>query len=85
VPASAPWVEHFVGELLDFSGVADAHDDQLDAFVSAFDHAARVMLAAVPSGALATSRAWDREQRGGALGLAPPATQTVLAPRRRYQ
>jgi predicted phage terminase large subunit-like protein len=85
VPASAPWVEHFVGELLDFSGVADAHDDQLDAFVSAFDHAARVQLAAVPSGALATSRAWDREQRGGALGLAPPAAQTVLAPRRRYQ
>jgi predicted phage terminase large subunit-like protein len=38
VPQSAPWVDAFVAELLDFSPRA-AHDDQVDALVGAFDAA----------------------------------------------
>lgn len=36
VPTSAPWLDAFVSELLDFSPRA-AHDDQVDALVGAFD------------------------------------------------
>lgn len=86
VPDGAPWADAFVGELLDFSGINDAHDDQLDAFVAAFDHAARTSpLVVVPPGGFAPMRSWDRTQTGATVGLAPPSTAPVLAPRRRYQ
>ncbi len=36
-PESAPWLSAFVGEVADFSGINDDHDDQVDALVAAFD------------------------------------------------
>lgn len=36
VPRQAPWLQAFLAELLDFTGVNDYHDDQVDAFASAF-------------------------------------------------
>lgn len=36
VPREAPWVADFVSEVLDFTGVNDKHDDQVDALTSAF-------------------------------------------------
>jgi predicted phage terminase large subunit-like protein len=37
VPEQAPWLSAFVGEVADFSGINDDHDDQVDALVAAFD------------------------------------------------
>lgn len=37
VPASAPWVDLFTNEVLGFTGVGDAHDDQVDALAAAYD------------------------------------------------
>lgn len=37
VPRDAPWVADFVSEVLDFTGEADKHDDQVDALAAAFD------------------------------------------------
>jgi len=37
VPRSAPWLDDFVAELADFTGVSDVHDDQVDALAAAFD------------------------------------------------
>jgi len=36
VPTSAPWLDTFVAEVCNFTGVADLHDDQVDALASAF-------------------------------------------------
>jgi predicted phage terminase large subunit-like protein len=36
LPKNKTWVDPFLSELLSFTGVQDAHDDQVDAFVSAF-------------------------------------------------
>lgn len=39
VPAAgAPWLDAFLEEVCSFTGVGDAHDDQVDALVSAFDN-----------------------------------------------
>ncbi len=37
VPASAPWLDDFLDELGDFTGVDDVHDDQVDALAAAYD------------------------------------------------
>lgn len=37
VPREAEWADAFVSELVSFTGVADLHDDQVDAFAAAFD------------------------------------------------
>jgi predicted phage terminase large subunit-like protein len=37
VPRFAPWADDFVAELAAFTGVDDAHDDQVDALAAAFD------------------------------------------------
>lgn len=37
VPEQAPWLSSFVGEVADFSGINDDHDDQVDALVAAYD------------------------------------------------
>jgi predicted phage terminase large subunit-like protein len=37
LPESAPWLDAFVGEVLDFAPAGSAHDDQVDALVAAFD------------------------------------------------
>lgn len=37
VPRQAAWLSAFVSEVCGFSGVADKHDDQVDAFAAAFD------------------------------------------------
>ncbi len=37
LPRGLSWVDAFVGECLDFSGVNDAHDDQVDALAAAYD------------------------------------------------
>lgn len=37
VPVDAPWADQFVTEHVNFSGVNDAHDDQVDAAVAASD------------------------------------------------
>jgi predicted phage terminase large subunit-like protein len=37
VPRDAPWLDPFVTELAAFTGVNDAHDDQVDALAAAFD------------------------------------------------
>ena len=37
VPRSAPWVDAFVSEICGFTGVNDAHDDQVDALAAAYD------------------------------------------------
>ncbi len=42
LPASAPWLDAFVSEVVGFSGLRDRHDDQVDALVAAYD-AASVM------------------------------------------
>ena len=36
IPRSAPWVQQFVSEVCNFTGVNDAHDDMVDALASAF-------------------------------------------------
>ena len=36
VPEGAPWLDAFLGELADFTGMDDAHDDQVDALASGF-------------------------------------------------
>lgn len=40
LPENAPWVSVFVGEVCSFTGVNDAHDDQVDALAAAFDELA---------------------------------------------
>jgi len=37
VPREAPWLRDFVEEVCSFTGIKDRHDDQVDAFVAAFD------------------------------------------------
>lgn len=37
VPTDAPWSQDFLKEVNGFSGRGDVHDDQVDAFVAAFD------------------------------------------------
>jgi predicted phage terminase large subunit-like protein len=37
IPKAAPWAGAFADEVLSFTGVRDAHDDQVDAMASAFD------------------------------------------------
>lgn len=37
LPRSAPWLSSFVSEIKGFTGVADKHDDQVDALAAAFD------------------------------------------------
>ena len=37
VPRSAPWLDAFLAEVCSFTGVDDAHDDQVDALASAFE------------------------------------------------
>jgi predicted phage terminase large subunit-like protein len=37
VPREAPWLRDFVDEVCSFTGIKDRHDDQVDAFVAAFD------------------------------------------------
>ena len=37
LPESAPWLDAFISEVCQFTGVADLHDDQVDAMASAFD------------------------------------------------
>ena len=36
-PEAAPWLSAFIGEVADFSGISDDHDDQVDALVAGFD------------------------------------------------
>jgi predicted phage terminase large subunit-like protein len=36
LPRTAPWVNAFVSEVLGFTGIADPHDDQVDALAGAF-------------------------------------------------
>lgn len=40
---SAPWLSAYLDELLEITGVSDAHDDQLDASVNGFKEALRPM------------------------------------------
>lgn len=40
LPEGAPWVSAFVGEVCSFTGVNDAHDDQVDALAAAYDELA---------------------------------------------
>lgn len=37
LPRKAPWLDAFVSELCNFTGVKDRHDDQVDALAAAFD------------------------------------------------
>lgn len=37
LPKDAPWLEDFIEEVTGFTGVKDAHDDQVDALASCFD------------------------------------------------
>ncbi len=37
VPRNAPWADAFVSEVVSFTGVNDAHDDQVDALAAAYD------------------------------------------------
>lgn len=37
VPREAPWLDELLDEVLGFTGVADAHDDQVDALAAAWD------------------------------------------------
>ena len=37
VPTDAPWLDTLLSEVLSFTGVSDAHDDQVDALAAAFD------------------------------------------------
>lgn len=37
VPQSAPWAKDFVDEVTTFTGLGDAHDDQVDALAAAYD------------------------------------------------
>ena len=44
VPRDAPWLPEFVSELMNFTGVNDRRDDQVDAGAAAFDVLARVKM-----------------------------------------
>jgi hypothetical protein len=37
LPRAAPWLHDFVGEVLNFTGRGDPHDDQVDALASVYD------------------------------------------------
>lgn len=37
LPQAAPWLEAFLSEVLNFTGVADLHDDQVDSLASLWD------------------------------------------------
>jgi len=37
VPRNAPWLDEFLAEVLGFTGVNDAHDDQVDGLAAAYD------------------------------------------------
>lgn len=37
VPENAPWIKQFLAEILDFTGLQDAHDDIVDALAAAFN------------------------------------------------
>lgn len=37
VPQQAPWIEPFLSEVLSFTGISDAHDDQVDALAALWD------------------------------------------------
>lgn len=39
VPRDAPWAADFVAEVARFTGIGDAHDDQVDALAAAYDRA----------------------------------------------
>lgn len=41
VPTHAPWLDAFVSEVCNFTGLNDAHDDQVDALASAYDALSR--------------------------------------------
>lgn len=47
VPKSAPWVRDFLNEVTGFTGVGDAHDDQVDALAYGWNSVAMVAPAAV--------------------------------------
>lgn len=44
VPMTAPWLPSFLDEVQSFTGVRDAHDDQVDALAHAWNHAAEPQL-----------------------------------------
>lgn len=48
VPKDAPWADAFLDEVRDFTGVNDAHDDQVDALAAAFDSLANRHHTAAP-------------------------------------
>lgn len=41
VPTAAPWVREYLSEMQNFTGMRDAHDDQVDATTHAFDYLTR--------------------------------------------
>jgi predicted phage terminase large subunit-like protein len=57
VPRSAPWLDTFVSELAGFTGINDAHDDQVDALAAAYD-------ALATSAPIAASTAGERRWGG---------------------
>jgi phage terminase large subunit-like protein len=57
VPEEAPWLSAFLDEVLNFTGVADLHDDQIDALAAGFD--------SLNSPAIANAYSSARAHRGG--------------------
>ena len=54
VPRSAPWLDELLGEIASFTGVSDAHDDQVDAIASAY------LLSTASTGATSYTQTSDR-------------------------
>ena len=63
VPREAPWLDDFLDEVLNFTGISDAHDDQVDAFAAAFEAVATMASATRPS-----EEARKRMRAGGRFG-----------------
>lgn len=56
VPAEAPWLDEFIAELMSFTGVKDAEDDQVDAATAAFDLLFEGVNASIPDAPLVGKR-----------------------------
>jgi predicted phage terminase large subunit-like protein len=66
VPARAKWLDEFVRELHEFSGVNDLHDDQVDSAAAAYDELrSKVRTEAAPV-IVVEKRRYGRTRRGWA-------------------
>ncbi len=81
MPEQAPWLSEFVGEVADFSGKGDAHDDQVDALVAAFDALGIGQSAQVAHRPLALAKPWEVRRGEGAAEQSGGVTPMTIRKR----